>query len=90
LINTKIYDTLFIQAEFKTLLSGYNIVSGNYGLFVRLGQSTTDSEGNKTFASTLDCVLDSSKMLGDPYNFGIYTKQAAKFDVSELGAINSI
>lgn len=90
LINTKIYDTLFIQAEFKTLLSGYNIVSGNYGLFVRLGQSTTDSEGNKTFASTLDCVLDSSKMLGDPYNFGIYTKQAAKFDVSELGVINSI
>jgi hypothetical protein len=29
-------------------------------------------------------------MLGNPYNFGIYTQQAAKFDIRSVGTINTI
>jgi hypothetical protein len=29
-------------------------------------------------------------MFGDPYNFGIYTSQAAKFDITTVGTINAI
>ena len=86
-INSKLYDTIFIQADFKTLLQNYNIISGKYGLRLKLGQM--DSTG-KNFTSVVECVFDSSQMLGNPYSFGIYTQQAATFDVSDTGPITSI
>jgi hypothetical protein len=43
MLGNAIYDILYVQADFKTILSNYNITSGTYGLELRLG--TTLAEG---------------------------------------------
>lgn len=86
MLNSKIYDVIYVQADFKTILSNYNIVSGSYGLVLSLG--TTLSSG--AAGPPVTCVFDSTQMLGNPYAFGIYTSQAAKFDIKNVGQISSI
>ena len=85
MINTQIYDTAYIQLDLKTLMSEYNIVSGHYGIGVSLGLVK-----DQKYVSSADYIFDSSQMLGNPYNFGIYTQQAAKFDIRSVGTINTI
>ena len=76
----QIYDTIFLQADFKTLLSNYNIVSGNYGLVLQLYTKDT----------VIDCTFDVSHMLGNPYAFSIYTTQAIKFNISDIGNLTGL
>lgn len=85
MINTQIYDTAYIQLDLKTLMFEYNIVSGHYGIGVSLGLVK-----DQKYVSSADYIFDSSQMLGNPYNFGIYTQQAAKFDIKSVGTINTI
>ena len=75
-----IYDTIFLQADFKTLLSNYNIVSGNYGLVLQLHTADT----------IIDCTFDASQMFGNPYAFSIYTTQAVKFNISDIGNLTGL
>lgn len=84
--NSQIYDVIYIQADFKTTLSNYNITSGTYGLILSLG--TTLANGEPGPAVT--CLFDSNQMLGNPYSFGIYTPQAAKFDITNVGKLSSV
>lgn len=84
--NSQIYDVIYIQADFKTTLSNYNITSGTYGLMLSLG--TTLANGEPGPAVT--CLFDSNQMLGNPYSFGIYTPQAAKFDITNVGKLSSV
>jgi hypothetical protein len=84
--NSQIYDVIYIQADFKTTLSNYNITSGTYGLMLSLG--TTLANGEPGPAVT--CLFDSNQMLGNPYSFGIYTSQAAKFDITNVGKLSSV
>lgn len=87
IIDTSIYDTLYIQADFKTLMSNYNMVSGYYGLLLRTGYMEAETG---VFTPVKDFVLDSTQMLGDPYGFSIYTTQAASFKLAQTDVINSI
>jgi hypothetical protein len=84
--SSQIYDVIYIQADFKTTLSNYNITSGTYGLMLSLG--TTLANGEPGPAVT--CLFDSNQMLGNPYSFGIYTSQAAKFDITNIGKLSSV
>jgi hypothetical protein len=81
-----IYDVIYLQAEFKCLLSHYSITSGTYGFVLSLG--TTLSDGSA--GPAINCVFDSTMMLGNPYAFGIFSKQAAKFDITNVHNISSI
>jgi hypothetical protein len=66
--DTKIYDTLYVAADFQSLLSDSNVKSGNYGLAIRLG------EQNKDGVAELKLCLDSSVMFGDPYAFSFFSE----------------
>lgn len=81
-----IYDTLSIKADFKTLLSHYDLVSGNYGLILRL--LIQESFDNTPVYKHI--VLDSSEMLGNPYSFLIYSTQAKKVDIISTGIISEM
>lgn len=84
--SSQIYDTIYLEAEFKSLLSNYNLKAGNYGLVLELYPETPEG-----FAGTpIKCVLDCSDMLGNPYAFSLYTKQAATFDISNIPRLHSM
>lgn len=76
-----IYDTLALTASFKTLFNNASMVSGNYGLLLRL----IEDDGSETAV-----LLDSSEMFGDPYNYSIYLKQSKAFDISTLDNLSKI
>ena len=80
-----IYNTLTIKADFKTLLSHYDLVSGNYGL--RLDLLIQPSFDNPTQRIPRCVTLDSSEMMGNPYSFSIYSTQAKKVDIVSTGVI---
>ena len=79
-----IYNTLTIKADFKTLLSNYDLRAGNYGLRLDLLiQPTFDS--NQRIRKYI--ALDSSEMFGNPYSFSVYSTQAKKVDIVSMGVI---
>lgn len=86
MISNQIYDVIYIQADFKTILSNYNITSGTYGLLLQLNTTLADGQPGPA----VNCLFDSTQMMGNPYAFGIYTTQAAKFDITNVGKISNI
>ena len=80
-----IYNTLTLKADFKTLLSKYDLISGNYGL--RLDLFIQPSFDNPTQRIRRYVTLDSSEMMGNPYSFSVYSTQAKKVDIVSTGVI---
>lgn len=79
-----IYNTLTIKADFKTALSEYDLIQGNYGLCLGLFiQPSFDS----TTRIPKYITLDSSEMIGNPYSFLVYSTQAKKIDIVSTGVI---
>lgn len=88
--NTNIYDCVSLKANFKTDLSKYNIIDGDYGLMLTL-------KGYQVKSETKDGALDQTiiemapkfykfsckDMFGDPYNYNIYFDQDIVFDLSK-------
>ena len=88
--NTNIYDCVSLKANFKTDLSKYNIINGDYGLMLTL-------KGYQIKSETKDGALDQTiiemapkfykfsckDMFGDPYNYNIYFDQDIVFDLSK-------
>lgn len=79
-----IYNTLTLKADFKTLFSNYDLISGNYGLRLDLFIQPTF---NSTERIRKYITLDSSEMMGNPYSFSIYSTQAKKVDIMSTGVI---
>lgn len=85
-----IFDTLYISADFKTNFS-QKMLTGNYGLKLILSiQSEEEEEGEKNKFTKRELLLDSSMFFGDPYVFPIYSKQIAKFDITNISNISDI
>ena len=82
-----IYNTLTIKADFKTLLSHYDLVAGNFGLRLDL---FIQPSLNSTQRIRKYITLDSSEMLGNPYSFSIYSTQAKKVDIVSTGIISEM
>lgn len=91
------FDRLGIQADFRSELGQYDIVSGHYGINVRvksftpsvvkMNDSTTEEQG---YFKWTKFSLDSSDMFGNPYDFFIQTTQQVVFDITHLGEIVGI
>lgn len=82
-----IYDTIAIQADFKTLLSNRKVRAGNFGLLLTITSRST-ADNTKTVQHC--AFLDSSEMFGNPYAFSIYSPQAKQIDISSIGTIESM
>lgn len=85
--NNSLYDTIAIKGDFKTLLTGYNVNSGSYGL--RLDMYFKPTNGTDKLIK-YSAYLDSTDMYGNPYSFLIYSTQAIKFSIANIGAIQTI
>lgn len=85
--NNGIYDTIGLQASFKSLLDAYNIKSGSYGLRLDLYVRLTPTSNKHSQQSI---YFDSSEMFGNPYSFTIYTPQSKVVDISKLGIIDGM
>lgn len=79
-----IYNTITLKADFKTLLSHYNLKSGNYGLRLDLLIQPTLGSSQRIRKYV---ALDSSEMFGNPYAFSVYSPQAKKIDIVSTGII---
>lgn len=80
--NRNIYETIFMTAEFRSLMSEYRMTQGNYGIRIELFNEAGQRVGGD--------MIDSSEMFGSPYRFTIYTKQEKKGDIKNAGPISRI
>lgn len=79
-VKFKAYKKMLIKAKFKSFLSNRNVILGNYGLRVDiLGEKKNTSE--QTVEEWYVFKLDSSNMIGDPYNFEVGFDQKLLFDL---------
>jgi len=79
------YDRLGIRANFKTLLDSYNVISGTYGLGLKIIGLKHDTVAiGETDYVYLNLTLDSSQMIGNPYSFMSWSEQKLVFDISSL------
>ena len=85
--DNEIYNTIILKADFKTTLSNYELIQGNYGL--RLAFSVQPSINSEvTLRRYVD--LDSSEMFGNPYSFSIWSPQAKVVKINTIGIINGV
>lgn len=82
-----IYNTIILKADFKTLLSNYDLVSGTYGL--RLDLLVRPSV-NSTGRIRRYVELSSKEMFGNPYAFSIFSTQAKTFGITTVGLVEGI
>lgn len=82
-----IYNTIILKADFKTLLSNYDLVAGTYGL--RLDLLVRPSV-NSTGRIRRYVELSSKEMFGNPYAFSIFSTQAKTFNISTIGLVEGI
>ena len=71
--NNSIYDTLTIQAEFRTLLEAYDLREGDFGLKLKVQYS--DNKESVVY-------FNSSEFFGNPYSLITWTKQESKVDIT--------
>lgn len=74
------YTRLGIRAQFSTYLGQYNVITGNYGLALRLIFGYADGQ-----AGSFDkfVYFDSASFYGNPYNYLTYYTLEDVFDISE-------
>ena len=72
------FQKIGISAQFKTLLSGLNVVKGSYGL-----KFTLQKINEEKIVKQLDFLFSSDEMLGNPYEFTTYFPQEYAFNIPE-------
>ena len=82
-----IYNTIILKADFKTLLSNYDLVAGTYGLRLDL---LVRPSANSTGRIRRYVELSSKEMFGNPYAFSIFSTQAKTFGISTVGLVEGI
>lgn len=90
------YNKLGIQAQFSSWLGDLRVKSGSYGLKLRVEAEKEDAEDIENLPEEeridnellyYDFILDSTDMVGNPYDFGSYYQQEIVFDISDLSKI---
>lgn len=76
------FTRLAISAQFSTWLGEYDIISGNYGLVLKVTFQCQDLATNNTFDKFL--VFDSNDFFGDVYNFETYYTQEKLFNIEDF------
>lgn len=81
------FDRLGVKANFKTLLSGLNPITGNYGLYLKVTSCDDIVPEDKTITNLW---LGQAEMYGNVYNFNTFFAQEGVYDISALGTITNI
>ena len=83
------YTRLGISADFRSLLNGYDVVSGTYGLKVLIQGNVVEKPG-VTAPQVYELNFNSDDMVGNPYQFEIPFSQEKVFDISFINSIDTI
>lgn len=75
------YDRLCISADFSNSLSDEMVIDGTYGLML---------VGEKSDGKDFVCILNSSDMVGNPYDFSVPYNQQKMFVLSETDKISNL
>lgn len=81
-INEKNFKYMGVSVDFKTLLSAYHVIKGDYGIqiFIQYSYNQENRESEKVYkVSTYR--LSTRDMVGAVYNFNTYYKQEALFEI---------
>ena len=82
-----VYNTIILKADFRTLLSNYDLISGTYGLRLDLLVRPNVKSTNRIRRYV---ELSSKEMFGNPYAFSIASPQAKTFNISTVGIVEGI
>lgn len=82
--NNNIYTCASLKGKFKTNLSQYNMIRGDYGLTLTLGGYYIDENGNRQNVGPHTYTFSCSEMYGDPYNYNIFYDHDLVFDLTEF------
>lgn len=83
------FTRLGMSADFRSLLNGYDVVSGTYGLKVLIEGDVVEKPGVTT-KQIYELNFNSDDMVGNPYQFEIPFSQEKVFDISFINSINRI
>lgn len=83
------FTRLGISADFRSLLNGYDVVSGTYGLKVLIQGDVVEKPGVTT-KQFYELIFNSDDMVGNPYQFEIPFSQEKVFDISFINSIDTI
>lgn len=85
----KAYKKLFVKGKFKSWMGRKNILLGNYGIRVDI-LATKENTTSQSVSEWYMYKLDSSEMIGDPFNFEVGFEQKMTFDLDPDLNINRI
>lgn len=83
------FTRLGVSANFKSLLSNFDVVSGSYGIKLVIYSEVIDKPGSK---KDTVYVLDfnSADMIGNPYQFEDFFSQEKVFDISYINRVKRV
>ena len=77
------YTTIGFKANFKTLLSEFNTVSGHYGVKIKIRFINDTTSQTKASSIIRQIEFNNDEMYGNTYNFETYYSQEKIFIISE-------
>lgn len=84
------YTRMGVSVDFQTWLSELNVVSGSYGLMFYFYDNTATVTDREKRNSAYSLILNTSDILGNPYDFESYSNQQKLFDISYLKNITQL
>ena len=91
ILKSNVCNTITLSAEFKTLLSNYDLRSGTYGLRLHIYEQV-DTKDNALIGVFAEHIAEfsSKEMFGNPYLFSIYSLQGKMFGAAALGSLDNV
>ena len=84
------YTRLGIQADFKSLLNGMDVVEGSYGIKILIYADKPSAPGEIDAEGVWELTLSSEDMIGNPYQFSTYFQQEKLFNIADLTDITAM
>lgn len=84
------FTRLGITADFRSWLTGLDVVSGMYGLKVLVYTEVPNTPGGMNDNAVYELTFSSADMIGNPYQFESYFSQEKVFDISNITNIKQI
>lgn len=84
------YTRMGLKADFKTLLSAYNVMRGTFGIGLNITYEIQLTSQTPPITKKININYTSDEMYGNPYKYDLYDSQEAVFDITKLDNIKEI
>ena len=84
------FTRLGMTADFRSWLTGLDVVEGIYGLKVLIYTEISNAPGSVNKNAVYELTFNSTDMVGNPYQFESFFSQEKVFDISNINNIKQI